>query len=63
MKQHILKGGNTLTIGINKGSTYTKTSKGAILKSTVRSYNDSEMNLNNDKKIQDHSIHRMRKMD
>ncbi|MGF7056831.1 hypothetical protein [Brassicibacter mesophilus] len=52
-----------MTIGINKGSTYTKTSKGAILKSTVRSYNDSEMNLNNDKKIQDHSIHRMRKMD
>lgn len=40
-----------MVIGIDKGSTYTKSSKGIILKSTVRPYYDNEVNLNNEMNI------------
>lgn len=35
-----------MTIGIDKGSTYTKTSKGVIIKSTVRKFGENDINLN-----------------
>lgn len=38
-------------LGVDKGTTYTKTDKGLIIRSTVRSYRDNEVLLNDNKTI------------
>lgn len=38
-------------LGVDKGTTYTKTDKGLILRSTVRAYRENEVLLNEDKTI------------
>ncbi|MTI67438.1 MAG: ParM/StbA family protein [Firmicutes bacterium] len=42
-----------MILGIDKGSTYTKSSKGIILKSTVRRCYENEIDLNNDNTVVD----------
>lgn len=40
-----------MMIGVDKGTTYTKTDRGIIIRSTVRSYRENEVLLNEDKSI------------